>query len=288
MARLSEQVCYDNGVQGGSVCHDAVTWTYDDPFIVTAKHLDYSSGNYYETSQFNGLIPASGSSDTYQFCTLVFCVKPHEYADADIFSDANAGFRVGMIDTDGGMYVRVKVSGGADTRVLSLPASGSPTDGGPLVKDQWNSVYIHLYHDNTSPETVRITVWVNGVQHHRGDFTSGSLTPPYEPMCKTSGGGWAGCGDDTTSPERPGLDCDIAFVWCAEENLDPDGDSPSYYYSFFSADHKPLYQGADGSVTLGAQPPTYFPNGDFTNNLGSGVNWTEVGTVADATSSPTD
>ncbi|GAG99956.1 unnamed protein product, partial [marine sediment metagenome] len=36
------------------------------------------------------------------------------------------------------------------------------------------------------------------------------------------------------------------------------------------------------------QPDTYCPDGDFTANVGSGPNWTEIGTVPAAPSSPTD
>lgn len=283
------QICYDDGVSSpGLVCFDPESVTNEEGFVVGAKHLDSASGNYYSTTQYNGLIPAAHSSDTYRFLALVFCVKPHEYADAAIFSDVGGYFRVGMIDSDGGFFVTVRAADTGGFNVLSLPASGSPTDGGPLIKDQWNSVWIHLYHDTTSPEVSEITVWINGVEKHSGPFTTISGTPPWDPMVKSTAGGYAGMGDNSVSPVYPGLDCDISFVWCADNNLPPEGDSPANYYYFFDTNHKPRDIGLDGSLVLGAPPESYFPHGDFTDNKGSGPNWTEVGTVADATTSPTD
>jgi hypothetical protein len=89
---------------------------------------------------------------------------------------------------------------------------------------------------------------------------------------------------------RAGLDCYLAFVWAEEIYLDP----ATYWGAFFNENpyngplHTPLWQGANGEDRLGVPPDTYCPDGDFTNNLGSGPDWTEIGTVPAAPTSPTD
>ena len=107
-----------------------------------------------------------------------------------------------------------------------------------------------------------------------------------------SGKCFVGLGDMASgSPaRRPGLDCYLAFVWAEEIYLDP----ASFYDAFFNTNANlgplniPIWQGDNGEDRLGVPPDTYCPDGDFTNNLGSGPDWTEIGTVADAPHSPWD
>lgn len=57
---------------------------------------------------------------------------------------------------------------------------------------------------------------------------------------------------------------------------------------FVDSNGKPVGLGGDGSALTGSQPDVYAPDGDLSNNLGSYGNWTEVGTIGDASTSPSD
>jgi hypothetical protein len=51
---------------------------------------------------------------------------------------------------------------------------------------------------------------------------------------------------------------------------------------------RPVGLGVDGSDLTGSQPKIYAPDGDLTNNLGSEGNFTENGTIDNASTSPSD
>lgn len=57
---------------------------------------------------------------------------------------------------------------------------------------------------------------------------------------------------------------------------------------FFDASNKPVDKGADGSTPLGVQPLVYAPNGDPSDNKGSGGNFSITGALTACSSSPTD
>jgi len=265
-----------------------------EPYPVTAKHLSQSAspGNYYRTGHSSsasptiwtgGLLPSTGSGDNYQKMTLVFCVNPQEHADADIFGSDSSAFYVGLGDANGSFWY-----GGRpwtnQTKYLTIASTGSPNNSLLSIGD-WHSVMI-VYDSSlaVSPNTESVTVWIDGVEVHNGDFTH--TTGADEMFSPMDWGGYCyvGNGDSNPSPRQRGLDCYLSYVWCKEVALDP----AVYWSKFFDANNKPKWIGSTGQNITGSTPDTYCPHGNFTNNLGSGPDWTQIGTVADAPSSPSD
>jgi hypothetical protein len=261
------------------------TATITDPvgLTVTAKHFNTDSpGNYYvkENSSspkpYGGLINATGSGDTYDDMTLVFCIYIVDHSDGDIFADVGYGFYLSCTDTEG-TFLLGGENWDATLNSLTLSPTGSPTDGGIWPAGAWHAFMISLATVDGVSKTV--DVWVDGVEEHSGNFTTGT-TKSFRPM------GWDSDGDMLVGngDNWPNVNCYMSYVYCAEEYLDPN----TKWDTFFDGDNKPKNIGTDGSDASGTQPDTYCPDGDFTNNLGSGPNWTEVGTVPDAPSSPSD
>lgn len=77
---------------------------------------------------------------------------------------------------------------------------------------------------------------------------------------------------------------EISHFWATPAAID----LSILWSSFFDGDNQPIDLGADGSGPTGSQPEIWAPDGRLTTNLGSGANWTEVGTVPDSATSPTD
>jgi len=285
------QICYNNGVSGGSVCSGAVSLNFGGaPFATTAKHFGDGSSpsNYYQTGggssvspqNWNGLIPAPfGSGDGYDAMTLVFCVYPVVLGDADkwyIFGSEGGNIIVGNWDLDGGFWIGARDSINA-TKSANNTGTGSPSDFGGLIPNQWNAVYM-TFRITTSRDLV---IWANGAEVYNGTWGTG--TNANHPMA-WGGYCWVGLGDGFSGATDDGMECYLSYVWCKEEYLDP----ATYWSSFFDGSNKPLDIGADGSSVTGSAPATFCPDADFTNNLGTADNWDEIGTVPAAPSSPTD
>jgi hypothetical protein len=263
---------------------------------VTAKSFGGSGSpeNYYQTGggnfiddsplNWNGLIPATGSGDSYQKMTLVFCVYPVTLVDANwyIFGSEAGNIVVGNWDDAGGIWLGARSDTNQIKSIEATTPSGSPSDFGGLIPGQWNTVMIAYDGDSGSPESRALKIWANGSGLSSGDWGT-TERPANQPM---SHGGycWVGRGDGFVGDPEIGMECHLAYVWCKEEYLDP----AIYWDSFFDVNNKPMDLGATGSGPTGTQPDTYCPDGDFTANVGSGDNWTEIGTVPNAPSSPSD
>jgi len=262
-------------------------------FVTTAKHFGSGASptNYYKIGSAagaspkvwtGGLIPATGSGDTWQKMTLVFCVYPvaHDNDKTLIFSSNNGNFNVGTNNSSGGLWL----SG----RNASTNAVQSVTVTGGLAAGEWHSVMISAT-NLTGPSRIEADIWVDGVEVYSGNWNTAGTT--FNPMDHT-GPCYVGAGDfpsGTSSPSHDpdfweGLNCYLSFVWCKEQYLDP----ATYWDSFFDSENKPKYVGYTGAAVTGTAPQSYFPDADFTTNRGTGSNWTEVGTVPAAPSSPTD
>jgi len=278
-------VGYDDGVSSpGLVWFSPVTLTAQvAAFTTTAKHFEnasphghYETGNQGDSPRFPaGMVVNYNGSTPYEKMTLVFCIHPNEYADGDIFASTSYNFYVSMLDTDGTFIL-----GWRDwvntQRSIQIAATGSPTDGSIWPKDQWTAIMIVLDSDQTtSPETKNITIWANGSEVFNGTYDGRAA---WNPQCYVDSM-WIGNGD-----AWPTVDHYLSYVWCKQEALDP----ATYWSSFFDGSNKPLAIGETGQLVTGTQPDTYCPDADFTNNRGFGPNWTEIGTVATAPSSPTD
>ena len=285
----STQVCYNDGLTG-EVCFDPVTVNFSDttPFTVTAKHLadGQSPIAYYTVGRTagssptvwtGGLIPSTSSGDNWQEMTLVFCVYPvvHDDDKIFIFGSDQSQFTVATNDSAGGLWLAAKDAGTNVIQTVTL------TSG--LAIDQWHSVMISAVNYTPSTPMVFVEIWIDGVEVYSGNWDT--LGPGFNPM-DYNGPCYVGAGDyPFGSPDFwEGLNCYLAYVWCKEEYLDPN----TYWDSFFDSNNRPKDVGADGSSVTGSPPDSYFPDADFTNNRGTGPDWTEIGTVATAPSSPTD
>jgi hypothetical protein len=79
---------------------------------------------------------------------------------------------------------------------------------------------------------------------------------------------------------------DISQYWMDDTYID--FSNPANIAKFFDGDNVPVFLGLTGELPTGTQPLHFSPTGDMSDNKGSQLDWTEVGTVPDAPSSPTD
>ena len=223
---------------------------------------------------------------SYNHLTLVFCVYPVQLGNTDdwwIFGSENWEILVGNDDLNGGIWLGCGVPLYGPDHIVTTPA-GSPSDYGGLIPGQWNTVMIAYNGDSaSSPQTRNVEIWANGVEIYNGTWGTVAGDAQNNPT-SYAGYSWVGRGDGFSGATDDGMNCYLAYVWCKEEYLSP----TTYWSSFFDGSNKPLDIGADGSSVTGAAPDTFCPGADFTNNLGTGPNWTEIGTVPAAPSSPTD
>jgi hypothetical protein len=266
-----------------------------EPYPVLAKEFGAGSSpisNYYRTGHApgasptvwtGGLIPATSSGDTWQQMTLVFCIYVVTHKDDGfIFSSSSGRFNVATYDSNGGLWLSAEKASPTGLENVNVIASGSPSDGGGLSAGAWHSVMISA--DFTaSPQHINADIWIDGAEVYSGVWSdSGNQFVPMD----WSGRCYVGAGDYTfgTPDFWEGLHCYLSYVWCKEQYLDP----ATYWTKFFDTNNQPKWIGAVGENVTGSTPATYCPNGNFTNNLGTGPDWTEVGTVPDAPSSPSD
>jgi hypothetical protein len=258
-------------------------------FITTAKHYGDNAANYYQTGggsvigdsplDWDGLLSASGSGDTYNEMTLVFSVYPLELSDAGnwgLLGSENGQILIGHWDANGGIWI------GARTWVGTIQTINTEGDGAGdwagMTPYEWNSIMIAF---ETSGGNRNIKIISNGVKVYDGLFDDNDqdLNPH-----SWQGYTWGGRYDAYTGPPERGMESYAGFIWCDRTYLDPD----IYYTDFFDDNFKPKDIGADGSGVTGSQPDTFAPDGDLSNNLGFVPEWDEVGTVPDAPISPTD
>jgi hypothetical protein len=212
---------------------------------------------------------------------LAFCVYPvtHDDNRIFIFGSTQSAITIATNDSDGGMWL--------DCRDPSTGLHHSITIPGVLASGQWHSVMISAY-PYGSPSRLYCKVWINGVEEYAGDWN-----PDFDQVAPMdwSGRCYVGAGDfgSGSAPGHDpdfweGLDCYLSYVWAKETALDP----ATNWNKFFDANNRPRWLGTTGERVTGSAADTYCPNGDFTDNWGTGPNWTEIGTVADAPSSPSD
>jgi hypothetical protein len=258
-------------------------------YTTTAKHYGDSVSNYFETGggsvigdsplDWNGMIDAVNASDVYTEMTLVFSIYPLELSDDGnwyVFGSESGTILVGHWDVDGGIWVGARTFAAAIQQVNTTGDGAGDYAG--MTLNEWNAIMIAW---ETTGGDRNIKMVSNGVEVYDGlfDDNDDALNPhSYNGYC------WAGRGDGYSGPPERGMECYVSAVWCDEVYLDPD----TYYSDFFDANYKPKDIGADGSEVTATQPHTYAPDGDLANNLGSGDDWDEVGTVPNAPISPTD
>lgn len=300
--------------EGNEVLGDPGSATIDNSYITTAKQLGgqtsspisdyYMLDNLASPVTYNALIPATGPTDYLQDFTLVFSLyvvtEPGLFAVDPIFYSFATGQGYFVICSGGnGKQFDMKAYDQDGTFVFCTSQDYQLSPGQRFWEaGSWISVMIAHDSQATSPENNVVKIYRNGVEVSTyngvvggpGSFqysTGGS--PQYaqgrsslKPMGLNCNA-YVGV-DKSAAGTYAGMDCYISHVWCKSEYLDP----ATNWSKFFDGDNKPIDLGADGSGPTGAAPESFFPDGDFTNNRGTGPNWTEVGTVPDAPISPTD
>lgn len=243
-------------------------------------YLDSSSA--VSPRNFSGFINSTGSGDTYQKMTLVFCINVQTHADAYFIAGSSYQFFI-YCEADGSMVIRLEDWTSAP-QVVDLDASASPASN-PWPENQWRAFKIEIDNDDTtSPEARTWKIEAADV---------GTPGAPEELFNGTPGGSsdraalnphnldsdlWVG---HDGWDNDPALNCYASFIWCDESAGLAWGD-------FYDSNNKPKDLGATGENPTGSQPDFYAPDFDLTNNLGFGVDWLESGTVPAAPSSPTD
>lgn len=294
------QFCYNDGVSSpGLVCFAEQSIQYGPAGLtVTAKSFNDGSSpwNYYKRSGTvatspkpwdGGLIASGGSGQTWQNLTVVFCIYPVAHGDDDkifIFGSGQSVFTIATNDKDGGMWIST-VNGSNVVKSTTIAATGSPSDFGGLDPGEWHAVMIS-FEDLGS--TMGIEVWIDGVEKVNAthDSTSDQMRPmDYTGPCYVGVGDFRFGSAPGADPDLwEGLECYLSYVWADDTYLDPN----TYWSTFFDANNKPQDIGTNGENPTGSTPQTYCPNGDFTDNKGTQGNWTEVGSVPNAPSSPSD
>lgn len=82
------------------------------------------------------------------------------------------------------------------------------------------------------------------------------------------------------------LDSEVCEFYLTNEYLD--WSIQANRDKYIDSNGKPVGLGVDGSDLTGTAPKFYFPDGDGTNNRGTAGNFVEIGTIANALTSPTD
>jgi len=302
-------VTYEASIKNQSVTFmfgSAATATIDSDggYVVAAKHYGNGLDNYYRIGSaaaaspkiwVGGLLPSTGSGDTWQYMTLVFCVCPvvHDDEKIFIFGSRQSAISIASNDSDGGLWL--------DIRDPSSGLHHNVTITDVLPVDVWSSVMIAAY-PTASPQKMSVVVWVGevggapGAEVYNGDWNADfNQVSPMD----WSGPVYAGAGDfgSGTAPGADpdlweGLNCYVSYVWAAEQYFDP----ATYWSNFFDGANRPKNIGEDGNdgelITSGDLdaflPATFAVDGNMSTHLGFVDYWDEVGTVPDAPSSPSD
>jgi hypothetical protein len=84
-----------------------------------------------------------------------------------------------------------------------------------------------------------------------------------------------------------GIAHDACNIYMTDEYIDLT-DNAEWAKFFDTSTLRPIYLGDSGEIPTGTSAALYSPDGDLTNNLGTGGDWTKTGTIATSSRSPTD
>ena len=233
---------------------------------LTAVHLGTPSvnavANYYTSTE--GLINANYTAMTHVWS--FYGISPYGSVGTakNVFASTNSdGLGDGYNSSSGGWRTSLK-------RVTNTSVSFSyATYPGAAAVNAWHAMMFAV-----SAAGVW-SLWVDGAS-----VASGNIGAQTFYAHNRIGICFLGKNQSTATAQE----CYISNIWCHNVYYDP----ATYFSSFFDAGNKPKDLGTDGSTPTGVQPLSYFPNGDPTDNRGTLSNWTEVGTVPAAPTSPTD
>ena len=245
------------------------------PYVATAKSFGDST-NYYQSGVGN-FQATSGATGI----TQIMCLYPIETGqNLKPFYECTGGF------VSGHMQMRRDSSGSTAEQIRTeFDITTGFSNRGPTlgVVDQY-SVPLNTWTAfgfSFDVDTGAITVVHDGISttsHYTHDIVTGEVLENLSGEDCKYGRPFSGVGH--------GTDHYMCHFWMIMQYIDLS--NSTNWLKFFDADNKPIDLGSDGSGPGYGVPLHYAPDGDLSNNRGSMSNWTEVGTVPDAPSSPTD
>ena len=278
------QFCYDDGVSG-EVCQTAQSLDLG-PFSTSAKSFSISDPktNYYQIAENSFMPPVdSPATEIGDEFTIVASIYVISFGAAQVYM-ANEGIsQRTLTQTNNSQgptpWLFITAEGlGTNTIRTYVDTGVSPWDlfPTPWTQNAWNTIALSL--------DTNAGIWrgrVNGTV-----LTTGNTVQAVISDAIRSDTGVTCWGYNPNGSGSQGCSHYLSQIWIDNNFVDFSNDAT--YAKFFDSNEKPVFLGANGSLPTGTQPLHFAPDGDLTNNRGSGSNWTEVGTVPDAPSSPTD
>ena len=244
-------------------------------YEITGKSIDGPTGNYYERSSL--------SADSGLLAIVMF-VRIAANSDSDAlmgFSEQSSsvpklGAGVGKWDNSAGgnlIGVDLKQTNGA---IAFREDAGKNFSEHDIAHSQWFPYCASHDRSNT-----RSQLYCNDV-----DMLDG-VTPQtgYDNDLDLEGF-LAVIGMNVLKTTSVKATFDVSHIWISRQSVD--FSDSAVRAKFYDSNMKPVDLGVDGSTPTGVQPDHFAPDGDLANNLGTQSNWTEIGTVPNSSTSPTD
>lgn len=179
---------------------------------------------------------------------------------------ANSNTRISILRINSDNTIAFLAQSSAPATILNMRTASAVTSGSGWrhIMASWDmtdTAKRHIYLDGVQSES--FTTHTNtDIDYTTGNYSIGALV--------TSGSRFNGC---------------LSQIFFHTSYLDLSSDSNRL--KFRSAAGSPVSLGADGSLPLGAQPLIYFPEGDPTDNKGSGGNFSvAAGALTDCSTTP--
>lgn len=289
-ALMSDWYLIYGGVLQGSVIQTSIPGGTKNPgsppgdgggvqaYTVSAQALDPAAGNYYRAGATRW-----GPSDGDEFSLVTWFKVNHESsASSEAFVMENQTFancKVSLTLADWkssptsascAVNFTLKSSGGGT--IFAMTSSGFGTHG--FKAFEWVPLFFSVRLDG-SP-VARAYLGNTSIYATPGTMIEGTidLNGAVAPQI-----GVAATGDATP-------DFDISTTWIDDSYID--FSLQGNRDKFMDANLRPKNLGGRGQKPTGSLPLHYNANGDLTDNKGTEADWTEVGTVGTATTSPTE
>lgn len=213
--------------------------------------------SYFESNE--GLIDVNYTEMTIAFAYYGDSYSPSRYENGDLCDTDEFAFAMGYYSGSGGWTIKLKNA--TNNQTFNLDYTSVP---GLITTGRWHGVVFGI---NTNTGIAKLVVdgilakqWTTGL--------AGIVLKDHAPWGKKAYWGV----DDEKNRCNNGR---VSSVWAHNVYYDPQ----TNYSNFFDTNNLPRNIGADGSLAVGVQPKTYFPNGHADVNEGTLNDWTEVGSV---------
>ena len=263
------------------------------PYLTTGKFIEaLTNGEKYSKTEW-------WTGDNGNKFTVCMFLRHAGSADATgpiIFADGRADqtYRINLQmqlswdDTANDNRFRLYVRDSANALVYQMTTLDKSAHG--IAIGDWFALMLSVDF-SASGVSPTVEFWT----HKRGDASAIDIrdaTPTFQQNGPRtlefdySGNGGVTFGGDVANYEQ--TDYDISEFWMDGPDVAVDWSDSAERAKYVDSNGKPVGQGSDGSGLIGTQPKIYAPDGDLTNNVGSEGNFTAVGTIGDAGTSPTD